>query len=599
MMDLVARLKLRDDMSAKLTNVYKALDKTQQAADMTNSSIGRMERAASSASHAFSGLGSAGKSTLSGIGSAARGTIGALTSLKGALISAGVAYAGVINPLKLSSDAEQASIAFTTMLGSAEKAAKFQKDLSKFAVNTPFDIAGLRDTSKKMLGFGFSAQSIIPMLTGVGNATAGLGLGQDGIDRITLALGQMRAKAKVSGDEIMQLTEAGIPAWDILAKKMHISTGEVMKLSEKGLIPADKAINALIDGMNQKFPNMMDAQSKSLLGMYNKLKETFNEKLLKKWGDGLATTLRPRFEALSKWIDNNGATIDRWGKNLQATAAAASDAIVKTFEGAFSYVKNHFLDNPAFTSIPDIPGKIRFIFDDLNDTYTKWYSSTGADAIKNVTEQLVSSFSNAIQVSAGPIAEAGMSVGRSLGEGLWNGLQETLAKYPLLSMLAGGIAGFRLAGPLGGAAGVVTSAAASFQSQHEQNLAGKGGNRVDSEMSALIDNLNMQQYGFLVKTPAERLQNNPFTASGQTPPKHAGGLSHVPYNGYVSVLHKDERVLTKSENDAYSSGGGRGGSVTVNVTMNGTTIREDADIDRIAGAIARKMNGFGAVAAVG
>ena len=36
---------------------------------------------------------------------------------------------------------------------------------------------------------------------------------------------------------------------------------------------------------------------------------------------------------------------------------------------------------------------------------------------------------------------------------------------------------------------------------------------------------------------------------------HAGGLDYVPFDGYVAQLHKGERVLTKEENEAYSSSG--------------------------------------------
>ena len=33
----------------------------------------------------------------------------------------------------------------------------------------------------------------------------------------------MQAKQKITGEEMMQLTEAGIPAWKILAKQMGMS----------------------------------------------------------------------------------------------------------------------------------------------------------------------------------------------------------------------------------------------------------------------------------------------------------------------------------------------------------------------------------------
>jgi TP901 family phage tail tape measure protein len=38
---------------------------------------------------------------------------------------------------------------------------------------------------------------------------------------------------------------------------------------------------------------------------------------------------------------------------------------------------------------------------------------------------------------------------------------------------------------------------------------------------------------------------------------HAGGLSNVPYDQYAASLHKGERVLTRSENEAYTRGNGR------------------------------------------
>lgn len=41
---------------------------------------------------------------------------------------------------------------------------------------------------------------------------------------------------------------------------------------------------------------------------------------------------------------------------------------------------------------------------------------------------------------------------------------------------------------------------------------------------------------------------------------HAGGLSYVPYNGYIAELHEGERVLTKQQNREYNEGGtGKGG----------------------------------------
>ncbi|HHW27523.1 MAG TPA: hypothetical protein GXX23_09385 [Firmicutes bacterium] len=42
------------------------------------------------------------------------------------------------------------------------------------------------------MALGFEAQDVIPTLTAIGDAMAAMGKGTDGIDAVTLALGQMR-----------------------------------------------------------------------------------------------------------------------------------------------------------------------------------------------------------------------------------------------------------------------------------------------------------------------------------------------------------------------------------------------------------------------
>lgn len=73
--------------------------------------------------------------------------------------------------------------------------------------------------------------------------------------------------------------------------------------------------------------------------------------------------------------------------------------------------------------------------------------------------------------------------------------------------------------------------------------------------------------------------------SAEAPPGNAYGLSYVPYNGYLTYLHEGERVLTASQNREYKRGGG---GVVIN--MNGVVVREEADIDRIAAELYRRIN---------
>jgi tape measure domain-containing protein len=175
--------------------------------------------------------------------------------------------------IKAAGEFQQTEIAFTTMLGSAERARAFLAEMEAFAARTPFAFPDLVDASKRMLALGFTAEQIIPTLTAIGDAAAGLGGGKDVIDGVTLALGQMSAKGKVSAQEMNQLAERGIPAWDILARTIGVSIPEAMKLAEKGAISAAVAVPSILQGMSERFGGMMEQQSKTLLGQWSTLKD--------------------------------------------------------------------------------------------------------------------------------------------------------------------------------------------------------------------------------------------------------------------------------------------------------------------------------------
>ena len=66
--------------------------------------------------------------------------------------------------------------------------------------------------------------------------------------------------------------------------------------------------------------------------------------------------------------------------------------------------------------------------------------------------------------------------------------------------------------------------------------------------------------------------------------RYAVGIDYVPYDNFPALLHQGERVQTAVE--ARSERPGMSG---IQISMYGTTIREDADIDRVAEALLRKV----------
>lgn len=66
--------------------------------------------------------------------------------------------------------------------------------------------------------------------------------------------------------------------------------------------------------------------------------------------------------------------------------------------------------------------------------------------------------------------------------------------------------------------------------------------------------------------------------------QRAMGIDYVPYDNFPALLHEGEKVLTAGE--ARQEKNGAGG---IQIVINGMTVREDADIDRVAQALLSKL----------
>ena len=212
-------------------------------------------------------------------------------------------------------------MAFTTMLGSAEKAKAFMAELYEFAKRTPFEMSGLLSSVRLLMAFEFQAEETISALTAIGDATAAFGGNAEMMERITIALGQMKTMGKVTGNEMRQLAQNNIPAWAILAEGIGKTTAETMKLSEAGKISAEVGIPALLGGMTKRFGGMMDVQSRMLIGRWSTLKDAIS-KILRDLGFKLIDTFKldVKLKGAVEWIEKNGKKIESWLTTLAEAA---------------------------------------------------------------------------------------------------------------------------------------------------------------------------------------------------------------------------------------------------------------------------------------
>lgn len=218
---------------------------------------------------------------------------------------------------------EQYQVQFETLLGSADAGLGKLEELSEFAQRTPFTLPSVVDASKQLLAYGFAAEELLPMLNKVGDAAAGLG--DDAFPRIIRALGQMRARTKVSSQEMLQLTEVGIPAWQILADAIGISVSKLQDLVSQGVVPANAAIQAILTGLGTRFGGLMDKQSKTLQGMLSNLEDWwYRARTILSEGafEGAKTTLGGLLKSLN--TQEAEQTLRDWG---QAIGEFTSQAI--------------------------------------------------------------------------------------------------------------------------------------------------------------------------------------------------------------------------------------------------------------------------------
>lgn len=188
-------------------------------------------------------------------------------------IATGIVRMGV-SCIKASAQMRQYEIAFQTMLKSASKGTQMMKDLQKFAADTPFDVPGVVQAGQQLMAFGFTAKEIIPTLRTLGDAASGLGKGTAGVQQIAYAMGQIRTSGTLKTQDIMQLTNAGIDAWGMLAEASGKSILEIKEMTERGMIDSLTAVKVLTDGMNDTYGGMMAKTAEEITGLCANIKET-------------------------------------------------------------------------------------------------------------------------------------------------------------------------------------------------------------------------------------------------------------------------------------------------------------------------------------
>ena len=289
-------------------------------------------------------------------------TVGPIGLVAGGVLAIGAAVGSTMSTsIQYNAVLEQSKIAFDSMLGSAEESARIMEKLKKFAAETPFEFSEIAPAAQKLKAFGFEAKELIPVLTAAGNAAAGLGRGNEGLQHMAFVLGQIKATGKLMGQDVMQLSQLGVPVKDILAKNLGLAADEMDRIGDLG-IDADTAIKALTDGMNERFPDMM-------------------RKLSNTW-DGMWSTIR----------DNSMQLLGKIGEPIFEVAENIVNHVRDMFDSMLSGVNKGGLAN-IFTELlpPGIAENVAHLFTSIGQAFDglKLALSTGGDIFANVKDSLL------------------------------------------------------------------------------------------------------------------------------------------------------------------------------------------------------------------
>lgn len=261
-------------MFQQLNSDVKAMRKSLDSIDSKNvrrvgddlETVSKQSKKATSGMKGFADKCNKMTGALSAIAAVQLGSV--FTGMAGGILNMGIAS------VQAAAQMRQYEIAFQTMLKSAEAGTQMLRDLQQFAAETPFDVPGVVSAGQQLMAFGFKAEEIIPMLTNLGDAASGLGLGTEGVSRLAYALGQMQTSGKLNAQDMMQLTSAGISAWDMLAQAAGKTVAEMKDLCSKGAIDSKAAVQTIVAGMNEQFGGMMAKTSDEVAGLLANIEET-------------------------------------------------------------------------------------------------------------------------------------------------------------------------------------------------------------------------------------------------------------------------------------------------------------------------------------
>lgn len=175
---------------------------------------------------------------------------------------------------------ELQQVSLRAIIQDARRADQIFNQIKGLAVISPFQFGELVSYTKQLAAFQIPVNELYGTMKSLADVSAGLGVD---MGRIILAYGQIRSAGVLRGQELRQLTEAGIPALDALRKKLEEvrgvaqTTDDVFNAISTRQVPFEyiKEMFTTMAEDGGMFYKMQEIQAASLKGMVSNLADAY------------------------------------------------------------------------------------------------------------------------------------------------------------------------------------------------------------------------------------------------------------------------------------------------------------------------------------
>lgn len=273
---------------------------------------------------------------------AVRGLQSALGTLKG--VVAGAFAVGSITAfgkaaLEASANAEVLRKGLTFQLG-ADQADLLISKMKEIGETSAYDGSALIPMARLWVNVGDNAETAISKMNKIVDAGSAYGLTQEQIQNCTLALTQMAGAGKIDAGNMNQLTNDGIPAWQLLSDAMGLPVEQLRDMASKGDLTAD-SLNALWDGLVAKTQGASAEMQGTLMSHFTNLEESAQNSLA-----GIGDIISKAFD-VSGILETAGEYVDQFKEHI----ASINEAIAAGGDPATAIINEISAVSPAIGAV--------------------------------------------------------------------------------------------------------------------------------------------------------------------------------------------------------------------------------------------------------